>query len=95
MIGDQWLLWLLILAVVVRTAVTYRVRRQRLEGRTGADRSVGETGVVDPDAGPVECPHCGAQNELGYRYCRSRVGEPPGDVGFETAARSPAGRLTR
>lgn len=95
MIHDQWLLGLLIVAVVVHAVATYRLRRHRLENRPGADRADEGAEAVDPDAGTVDCPQCGTENEPGYRYCRSCVCELPGDVGFETEARSPGGHLTR
>ena len=43
----------------------------------------------------VECPDCGADNELGYRYCRSCVAELPTAMAFERDADGPLGRLSR
>lgn len=37
-------------------------------------------GAVDRDAETVTCPNCGADNELGYRYCARCIDELPGAV---------------
>lgn len=44
---------------------------------SGQSTRAGEP-TIDRDAGIVECPHCGAENELGYTYCHSCIDKLPG-----------------
>lgn len=70
----------------------YRLRNRDAEPATGTveDRS----DVIDTEADIVECPECGSENELGYRYCRLCVTELPGTIDFDRATDQFPGRFT-
>jgi len=63
---QQLPLGLLVVVLGVNAIMAYWMYRlgRRLPG--GDARGAG---TVDPESGTVECPACGAENELGYRYC--------------------------
>ncbi len=83
--------WLLVGLLAFNALFAYLVHRL---GSRGADRRRGEASV-DPEAGTVECPACGTDNELGYRYCRDCLAELPGSMSFLRGGDGPLGRLTR
>lgn len=91
---EQRHLGLLAGLTALQVALTYGTHRgyRRTVQRESAD-GVGQ--YVDAREGVVECPECGTDNELGYRFCRFCVGELPGAVGFQRAADSPMSRTTR
>ena len=80
---------------VMSACLAYRVTRSFgsvVAGCTGTAGRERTPGVPD-DEMTVECRECGAENELGYRYCRECVAELPGAVGFERSATDSPGRL--
>lgn len=96
MIGSQWQLGLVVGLVAVQTLLVYRAYRLRGGDTVTALGTAGDdASSVDVEDGVVECPGCGTDNELGYRYCRSPVAELPASGGFERSEGSPFGRLTR
>ncbi|MFB6309423.1 MAG: hypothetical protein ABEH35_08845 [Haloarculaceae archaeon] len=52
----------------------------------------GDADGIDEATGVVECPDCGAENDLGYRFCRHCVSELPGVGPMTREVPSPAGR---
>lgn len=71
----------------------------RLGGRSpvtsndGGD--AGERPIVDPETDVVECPDCGTDNDLGYRFCRNCVNELPTAASFVDRTGGPLGRAMR
>lgn len=64
------------IAVMVLGAITLLAAYSLLRGTSGQPLpAAGES----PEKGVVECPHCGTENERGYRFCRECVGDLPGD----------------
>ncbi|MFB6299313.1 MAG: hypothetical protein ABEH65_03545 [Halobacteriales archaeon] len=95
MVESQWLFVLVLGLIVIDALVTYHVYRLRERSTSiGSDGESGDTNLVDFEDGTVECPDCGAENDYGYRYCRSCVNELPGAVKFKREVDSPLGRLT-
>lgn len=88
---DQWQLGLLVAVLAANLAVTYWLVRVRRSTPAAVDPADGAG--VDPEAGVVECPSCGAENDLGYRFCRACVSELPGAVYPTRSTTTPAGLL--
>lgn len=91
---QQWHLGLLAGLIALQVALaygTYRGYRRRISGES--DAGVGQ--YVDAGEGVVQCPRCGTDNDLGYRFCRSCVGELPGAAGFQRAADGPTSQTMR
>lgn len=63
-----------------------------VRGARSRDAAVADS--VDPVDGIVRCPDCGAENDLGYRYCRACVAELPGAARVARSASSPLGRVS-
>jgi hypothetical protein len=103
MLGDQWQSGVLIGWIAINALLAYRayhLRKRRVATVSDSTDDGGlvdadDGGLVDADDGTVECPDCGAANELGYRFCRSCVSELPGTRGFDRDADGTLGRLTR
>lgn len=97
MIVEQWHLGLLLGVVALHVLFSYGVYRRYHRAVRDADVGTGSDAgaFVDRQDGVVECPECGTDNELGYRFCRSCVGELPGAAGFQRASDSPMSRMTR
>ncbi len=91
---QQWHLGLLAGLIALQVALaygTYRGYRRRVSGES--DAGIGQ--YVDAGEGVVRCPRCGTDNDLGYRFCRSCVGELPGAIGFRRAADGPTSRTAQ
>lgn len=95
MLTEQWQLWLVVAAIAANALLVVRTYRLAERREVAAARPPPGDAVVDSEAGVVECPRCRTENEYGYRYCRSCVGELPGPMDFSRAADDPLGRLTR
>jgi hypothetical protein len=97
MIDGHWELGLLVGLILVHVLVTYAAYRLRgREPAAATDAAPSADGdLIDAENDVVECPDCGADNELGYRYCRSCVAELPTAMAFERDADGPLGRLSR
>jgi hypothetical protein len=96
MITEQWQFSLLAGAFVIHLLAIGLMYRYRNDvSRTGGSASNPEDDLVDSEAGVLECPNCAAENELGYRYCRSCVSELPESVAFDGAGNTPLGRIVR
>ena len=96
MLGDQWQFGILIGWIAINALLASRAFRLReRRAADGADAPDGGADLVDDDDGTVECPDCGAANDLGYRFCRSCVSELPGTTGFDRDADGPLGRVAR
>ncbi len=96
MITEQWQLGLLIgLFAVHLLAVGFAYRHGKRGSRGAVPASGSERDLVDPAEGVVECPACAAENELGYRYCRSCVTELPTPMRFGGRGTDPMGRIVR
>lgn len=74
--------------------VVYLLARYRVEtdGPSSADAVGDADDAIDRDAGVVTCPHCGTDNELGYRYCYDCLTELPGGVSPTSSGTSPRRR---
>lgn len=96
MITEQWQLNLLAGAFVIHLLAMGLMYRYRNDAsRPGGSASDPERDLIDREAGVLECPNCAAENELGYRYCRSCVSELPGSMTFDGAGNTPLGRIVR
>jgi hypothetical protein len=96
MITEQWQLGLLIGAFVIHVlavGMVYRYRNQSSQAARSASRP--DDDLIDHEEGTLACPECAAENELGYRYCRSCVAELPGSMAFDGAGNTPLGRIVR
>ncbi|WP_049926548.1 DUF7577 domain-containing protein [Halopiger goleimassiliensis] len=84
--------WLLpiVAFVLFLGAYTYFVYR-RLDQRA-TELSKRREAAIDRESGSVVCPDCGAENDLGYTYCRRCVGELPGGANHRRTGGSPARR---
>lgn len=68
----------------------YRARTRRTSlSVVGDDTSEPADGHIEGDTETVACPDCGTENEPGYRFCRSCVGELPGAVAPKRRASVP------
>ncbi len=95
MLTSPWDLGLVIGGFVLHAVLlygTYRYTRQSTPATTGAATTDGGSGVADD--GTVECRHCGAENEPGYRFCRACVSELPGAAGLDRPGSGRAGRAS-
>ncbi|WP_339103116.1 zinc ribbon domain-containing protein [Haloterrigena salinisoli] len=63
-----------------------------LPGSLRAGAAAEREATVDRDAGTVVCPDCGAENDLGYRYCSDCVGELPGSAVGTASSAAPSRR---
>lgn len=95
---SHWLVALLIGLIVVHLLLTYQV--YHLSGRGSTPGSAGgahadRTDLIDAEEGVVQCPGCGTENELGYRFCQRCVSDLPGTSGFTRDVDNPVGRFTR
>lgn len=70
----------------------YFVRHEGVDALDGRVTCSDVDAHVDAAAGTVECPNCGAENGLGYRFCGNCVAELPGVASFDSATRSPGPR---
>lgn len=97
MLTQQWQTGLLVGLLVAHLLVTYGLYRMRSDGDTAADEDAGtaDSGGGAPEEGVVACRTCGAENDLGYRFCRSCVEELPGAASFDRTGVSPFRRTTR
>ena len=95
MLGDQWQFGILIGWIAINALLAYRAYHLRKRRVATVSDSTDDGGLVDADDGTVECPDCGAANDLGYRFCRSCVSELPGTTGFDRDADGPLGRVAR
>lgn len=90
MIPEPWLLAVLGIAPLGHLFVVAYVH---LAGGTlGEYRDGGVGGDHPVRGGTVECSECDAENERGYRFCRSCVAELPGAVDRTRSAAVPTGR---
>lgn len=91
-----------VLNAVLPYATYLYARQSTPAAATGAATADGDAGASDD--GVVECRHCGAGNEPGYRFCRACVSELPArrgtvvqktagpvDIRREFATRAPLG----
>lgn len=70
---------IVIVAVVANALGVYLV--YRLVDKVDENDEPRETDPVEPVTSQnenVTCPACGTENEFGYRFCRSCVGDLPG-----------------
>lgn len=96
MISSHWQLVLVVGLIAAQTLIVYRAYRLRETGTAAGTGTAGAVAdLVDTEDEVVECPDCGTDNELGYRYCRSCVAELPATMNFERNADGSLGRLTR
>ena len=97
MITSQWDLGLVIAGFVLNAALlyfTYRYARQSVPAAASGGTTLdGELGAGDEDD-VVECRHCGAENDPGYRFCRACVSELPGVTSYGRAGSGQAGRAS-
>lgn len=85
-----WLYGVLIALIAVQLFAAYAsVRTHRTDGTALGDET---DAVVDESAEVVSCPSCGAENDLGYRFCRQCVGELPVSSPYPTKSGAPRGR---
>lgn len=78
------------LALVHGVSLYYLYRASATMPAPGADSST-ETDAGEEDRSVV-CENCGAENELGYRYCWNCVRELSGAGGPANADRGPVSR---
>lgn len=92
MLGEQsQLLVLLALAVAIHAALLYRVFQltPAEQAREDGTETVERQQPGPREGSTIECPSCGTDNEAGYRYCRSCLGELPGWTNFARERRNP------
>jgi uncharacterized protein (UPF0212 family) len=88
MIESTWFQSLVVALVVFHAlALYYAYKRTASEAATGTGDDAQNR--VDADAGIVECPACGTDNEFGYQYCRACVADLEGTPGFAGDANRP------
>lgn len=94
---DQWHIGVLTAAILVNTllvgAAYYASRKMADATAREAQAAAGGQEHVDRDDGIVTCPDCGTENEYGYRFCRSCVGELPKAMSFGEAGDGPLERV--
>lgn len=96
MLGTEWQLGATAALTVVNVLLAYAAYRVRDQGAAaGTDAAGGEDVDANVADGVVECPACGAENESGYRYCRSCVSELPVEVAYRRTTDGSFGRLPR
>lgn len=94
--ASQWPLWLIFVVIAVYTVLVYQANRlQEHRGEEGNRSAATVARSGNRDETVLKCPGCGAENEVGYRYCRSCVAELPVTVDFERPAEAPMGRVLR
>lgn len=86
---SQWLLALLVGLVAIETLAVVAAHRWG-DGAQSEDET-----AVDTTAGVVECPDCGTENEIDYRYCRACVNELPGTPPLARGPTAPLSGFTR
>ena len=86
----QWAYGYALLFVLVHAVVLYYL--YRATGTSTVAASTDAEDDVAADDRTVTCGNCGAENELGYRYCRNCVAELSGAVGRTSAEDAPNGR---
>lgn len=88
MVPSWWYGALFALLLLQLFAVYAGARRARRS--TVGDRDA--DGAVDETEGVVSCPTCGAENDLGYRFCRRCVDELPGSSPYRVSNGAPRSR---
>ena len=84
----------IIALAAIYIGVLYLLSWSRVDAGSGAsaDAVRNAEDAIDRDAGVVRCPHCGTENELGYRYCAGCIGELPGAVSTTSTGMQPSQR---
>lgn len=86
MLGNQWSI-VLVTMIATQLWVALYLYRQHVDETAG--------GTVDIEGDQSTCPDCSAENELGYRYCRSCVSELPDTQEFRRPSTNPLDGLTK
>jgi hypothetical protein len=72
----------LVVALVTFHALALYYAYKRSEGDSTTETGDDAQTRVEADAGIVECPACGTENELDYQYCRACVADLQATAGF-------------
>lgn len=91
MIGEAWF-YGAILALIGLQLLTLVITYWR---GTGPFQNAATAAARANADGAVRCPDCGAENAVGYRFCRRCVTELPGPVETGQAPARPVGRGSR
>jgi HAMP domain-containing protein len=92
--SEEWLLSLVIITALFDLVTTFWVTRRLRERATKTLAAEAPTDDIKSANGTVvECPECGAPNEVGYRYCRECVSELPVAIDFDRTSDKSVGRI--
>ncbi|MDY6764533.1 MAG: hypothetical protein SV377_02425 [Halobacteria archaeon] len=69
---------LFVLMNMVATIYFYTLREEEKTVGSIEPKTVEESNPKEDTTEVIECPHCGARNEFGYKYCQNCINELPG-----------------